>query len=148
MEFPTLIEGQPAPHLKAYSKESAIAEKFEALVKLNFLTSRMKDVYDILYLAARETFGMTVLREAVVSTFEKRKTPRKDIRIIFSTEFKTQREKQEQWLAFLNRSRLISYEAFSEAIERLEFFLRPVFDDPVSLSRKKTVWHPANWSWL
>lgn len=37
----------PAPRLLCYSRENAIAEKFEAMVKLGSLNSRMKDFYDI-----------------------------------------------------------------------------------------------------
>jgi len=44
MDFPILLEEQPAPRLRVYSKESSLAEKFESLVKLNILTSRMKDL--------------------------------------------------------------------------------------------------------
>jgi len=35
MEFPLLLDDQPVPRLKVYSNESAIAEKFQSLVKLN-----------------------------------------------------------------------------------------------------------------
>lgn len=48
INFPTLLDF-PAPRLKVYSIESAVAEKFEAIVSLQLETSRMKDFYDILY---------------------------------------------------------------------------------------------------
>jgi predicted nucleotidyltransferase component of viral defense system len=44
--FPTLL-GMPAPQLKAYRRETVVAEKFEAMVKLGMLNSRMKDFYDV-----------------------------------------------------------------------------------------------------
>jgi hypothetical protein len=44
--YPSLL-GFPAPVLRGYSMESAIAEKFQAMVKLGVLNSRMKDFYDI-----------------------------------------------------------------------------------------------------
>ena len=44
--YPTILD-LPAPHLLAYSRETAIAEKFEAMVKLGELNSRMKDFFDI-----------------------------------------------------------------------------------------------------
>jgi len=44
--MPTILD-LPAPELIAYSKESVIAEKFEAMIKLGSLNSRMKDFYDI-----------------------------------------------------------------------------------------------------
>jgi len=40
--YPTLLDF-PAPRLKGYPRETAIAEKFEAMVKLGTLNSRMKD---------------------------------------------------------------------------------------------------------
>jgi len=46
MNYPTILD-LPAPHLRGYSRESAIAEKFEAMVKLGILNSRMKDFFDI-----------------------------------------------------------------------------------------------------
>src|SRR5207237_7361007 len=42
IDFPTLLEF-PAPHLKSYTRASVIAEKFEAIVKLGILNSRMKE---------------------------------------------------------------------------------------------------------
>src|SRR3989304_7567964 len=102
-----------------YSKESAIAEKFEALVKLNFLTSRMKDVYDILYLAAHEPFDMAITREAIIATFNKRKTPLEDRRVIFSSEFKADKDKKEQRSAFLKKNRLGFYAFFVGTIGHL-----------------------------
>lgn len=55
-ELPTML-GAPAPRLLCYSRESAIAEKLEAMIKLGELNSRMKDFYDIkllLYLRKRD----------------------------------------------------------------------------------------------
>ncbi len=55
-ELPTLL-GSPAPQLLCYSRESAIAEKFEAMVKLGELNSRMKDFYDIWLLSRQFEFS-------------------------------------------------------------------------------------------
>ena len=55
-----------------YSKESVIIEKFNALVKLGIINSRMKDFYDI-WLLSRQ-FEYTTLSKAVKQTFEKRGT--------------------------------------------------------------------------
>ena len=43
-EMPTILDFPPAI-INAYSLESAIAEKFEAMIKLDALNSRMKDFY-------------------------------------------------------------------------------------------------------
>lgn len=43
--MPTILD-LPAPELLTYSRETVIAEKFEAMIKLGTLNSRMKDFYD------------------------------------------------------------------------------------------------------
>jgi predicted nucleotidyltransferase component of viral defense system len=55
LEYPTLLPF-PAPKLRAYSKESVVAEKFEAMVKLGMANSRMKDFYDLWVMARRFEF--------------------------------------------------------------------------------------------
>lgn len=41
IEYPTLLDN-PAPHLKAYPRETVVAEKYHALVNLGMANSRMK----------------------------------------------------------------------------------------------------------
>jgi hypothetical protein len=43
---PVLL-GFPAPVLPAYSRESVVAEKFQAMVMLGIANSRMQDFYDL-----------------------------------------------------------------------------------------------------
>ena len=147
MEFPLLLDDQPAPRVKVYSSESAIAEKFQSLVKLNILTSRMKDVYDILFLASHRPFGMHLLHKAIVKTFNRRGTPIDDRKFIFTREFKSSKEKQAQWTAFLGRSHLESYKTFDKAINHLEFFLEPVCSRESFSSGDQLTWNPEKWTW-
>lgn len=53
----------PAPQLQGYSRESAIAEKFQARVYLGEINSRMKDFFDIWTLASSTTFDGLALAE-------------------------------------------------------------------------------------
>lgn len=99
-ELPTLL-GSPAPQLLCYSRESAIAEKFEAMVKLGELNSRMKDFYDIWLLSRQFDFSGKIMAEAIRLTFERRETEIPDIVSTFSNEFITL--KQAQWVAFHRR---------------------------------------------
>ena len=64
----------PAPKLLCYSRESSIAEKLEAMVKLGVLNSRMKDFYDIWLLSRQFDFDGANLAEAIRLTFERRDT--------------------------------------------------------------------------
>jgi len=146
MKFPLLLGDQPAPRLKVYSNESAIAEKFQTLVKLNILTSRMKDIYDILFLASHQFFEMHLLRNAIMRTFHKRGTPLEDRKTVFAREFRSSKDKQVQWTAFLKRSRLESYDTFDKAINDLELFLEPVCSQQ-SLPSDQRNWSPKKWLW-
>ncbi len=47
----TQLEGYEKPEIMTYSLESTIAEKFDAILQRFELTGRMKDFYDICYLA-------------------------------------------------------------------------------------------------
>lgn len=68
IEFPTLLD-HPAPRMRGYSMVSVVAEKFQALVRLDLLTSRMKDLHDLWYLAGHFPFDGALLGEALHRTF-------------------------------------------------------------------------------
>jgi predicted nucleotidyltransferase component of viral defense system len=147
MTFPVLMEEQPAPRLKVYSKESSVAEKFESLVKLNILTSRMKDLYDILFMASQSSFELPSLRKAILTTFRHRMTPIENRKVIFEEAFKSSKEKQTQWSAFLKRNRLESFTSFSEAVEHMLIFIDPACSEHLGRSGKRTPWDPGKWKW-
>src|SRR5690606_2213144 len=84
-----------------YSRESSIAEKFEAMVKLGMLNSRMKDFYDIWLLSRQFDFDGADLAEAVRLTFERRGTAL-PAKIDAFTELFIE-AKQTQWAAFWKR---------------------------------------------
>ena len=47
LTYPLLLENIPAVSLLAYSLETVVAEKFEAMISLSVNNSRMKDFYDL-----------------------------------------------------------------------------------------------------
>ncbi len=55
-DFPTLLDF-PAPRLRMYPKETVVAEKFEAIVKIGEANSRMKDFYDLWVLGCDFSFS-------------------------------------------------------------------------------------------
>ena len=73
VSYPALLDF-PAPVLRAYSKESVIAEKLEALTTLGLLNSRMKDYYDLALLPRLYPFDGQVVVEAIRATFRHRGT--------------------------------------------------------------------------
>lgn len=73
MDLPVLLDF-PAPHLRAYARETVIAEKFQAMVVLGRANSRMKDLYDIWVLSRTHAFKGDNLARAIAATFVRRKT--------------------------------------------------------------------------
>src|SRR3546814_7545181 len=64
----------PAPRLRAYARETVIAEKFQAMVALGRANSRMKDFYDIWILKRSFSFDDDRLARAIAATFARRGT--------------------------------------------------------------------------
>jgi len=71
-KIPTQLEGFTAPVVNTYSLETTIAEKLDAILSLMEFSSRMKDYYDIYYLANKFNFDGATLTEALRRTFENR----------------------------------------------------------------------------
>lgn len=72
-DYPTLLD-MPAPRLRTYPRETVVAEKFEAMVKLGLANTRMKDFYDVWLLAQEMSFDGAILSAAIAATFERRNT--------------------------------------------------------------------------
>ncbi|MBC7880945.1 MAG: nucleotidyl transferase AbiEii/AbiGii toxin family protein [Anaerolineae bacterium] len=117
----------PKPSLLIYPKETVVAEKFEAMVKLGLLNSRMKDYYDLWFLSSNFTFDGRILSAAIGNTFTRRKTTiPEDIPECLSDKFSQDRAKLQQWQAFLNRTPLkTEKKMLAEVINVLELFLMP-----------------------
>jgi len=145
LNFPILLNF-PSPKIRCYSFETVIAEKFQAIVWLNFQTSRLKDFFDILYLAGTNTFMSKRLIKVLNATLKKRDTDKMQRTVIFSKEFKSDKMKQVQWEAFLRKNRLPSEQSFAEVVEQIQQFLEPLLDgsieDDISYSwdKEKRKW--------
>jgi hypothetical protein len=121
--YPTILD-LPAPHLLAYSRETAIAEKFEAMVKLGELNSRMKDFFDIWLLSGSFDFDGSRLREAIEMTFKRRGTALpKPEPIALTPEFSFNPQKQAQWAGFIRRMKLHDVPSLPEIVDGLKEFL-------------------------
>ncbi|MCX7023435.1 MAG: nucleotidyl transferase AbiEii/AbiGii toxin family protein [Spirochaetes bacterium] len=122
LAFPTML-ALPGPELLCYSRESAIAEKCQAMVKLGSLNSRMKDFFDIWLLSRQFDFEAVTLRESLRLTFEKRGTGLAGLSV-FPKDFAE--AKQLQWKAFRSRLKLDhAPELFSAVLDHLAVFLGP-----------------------
>jgi len=140
LEFPTLLKF-PAPRLNAYPKESVIAEKFEAIVKLGMANSRMKDFYDLWVLAQRFQFESATLAAAIQATFATRKTALPiSLPLALKTDFYKLPSKQTQWKAFLRKSGLNVESSLEEAIGVIRELVMPIVEGISKGNRKKKIW--------
>lgn len=63
--IPTQLDDFDSPTINTYSIETTIAEKLDAILDLMEFSSRMKDYYDIYYLATHFEFDSDTLAEAM-----------------------------------------------------------------------------------
>ncbi len=103
IELQTILEGSSKPCIRAYPPETVIAEKFQAMVDLGMANSRLKDFYDLWFMASSMEFDFGLLMEAITNTFQNRGTliP-KSTPPALTEEFAAQ--KQIQWVSFLKKS--------------------------------------------
>lgn len=135
-----------APIIFTYSLESTIAEKFDAILQRFELTGRMKDFYDIYYLARTFDFDGARLQTAISRTLEQRGTPyEKDSfkRILTLAE---DADMQKRWKYFLKTIKDDTLE-FSAVIKEIQTFLEPVFDTIVNEEEWQREWYSNNLSW-
>lgn len=145
--FPTLLR-LPAARIEVYSKESVIAEKLEAAVKLDILNSRMRDFYDIWLLLTKFPFDAGSLHEAIARTFETRRTPIPSKVATLTRALADDSTKQRQWSAFVRKAKLVlAPPAFSDVVSAIAAFLDPVVSGLYASGVRSGRWNPAEGVW-
>ena len=143
-EFPVLL-GDPAPRIRSYSRETAIAEKLHAMVKLASLNSRMKDFHDIVHLSHQGSFRLEDLVQAVVKTFEARGTPVPTDIASWQEEYVASHAAM--WRSYLARVRESDGPELSDVIVELRIFLAPVLAADRKNRFNEASWSPARRIW-
>lgn len=101
VDYPVMLD-LPAPKLRAYARETVIAEKFQAMVVLGRANSRMKDFYDIWVMSRSFSFDDDRLARAIAATFNRRETPIPDeVPDALTPAFAADEQKRRQWRAFI-----------------------------------------------
>jgi hypothetical protein len=107
VQFPALLDDVEAPSLRAYPVYTVIAEKYEAIVSLGMANTRMKDYFDLWFPATYVEIDAAVLRQAIQATFARRRTEvPATVPMGLSSAFLASPVKQQQWRAFLSKSKL------------------------------------------
>jgi predicted nucleotidyltransferase component of viral defense system len=147
MNYPTILDF-PAPQLRGYSRESTIAEKFEAMVKLGILNSRMKDFFDIWLMSRQFDFDGTILAEAITKTFSTRGTKIPAEALALTDAFTEDATKATQWRGFVRRNRLSEApKDLGEVIVSIGAFLKPISESLAAGHVFKSIWKaPGPWS--
>ena len=126
--YPTMLDF-PSPMLRAYPRETVVAEKFQAMVALGIANSRMKDFFDLWVLANRFPFEGATVCQAIQATFRRRKTPLpSESPLALTPTFSMDAAKTKQWSAFIKKGKLDAGQATLEQVCAFlsEFLLPPV----------------------
>ncbi len=114
LEYPLLLENVPEVEILAYSLETVVAEKFEAMISLSVNNSRMKDFFDVYRILKEGNLDEEVLKEAVKNTFENRGTGYVEGHPLFGEEFFKDPIRTSRWNGFLKSIRTKEQIAFEE----------------------------------
>ncbi|MFN0300789.1 MAG: nucleotidyl transferase AbiEii/AbiGii toxin family protein [Burkholderiales bacterium] len=137
IDFPCLLNDSPVPRLRVYPRETACAEKFEAITQLGITNTRMKDYFDLLALAREGAMDGPTVARAIAATFERRGTQLPEAAPIGLTpQFARDAQRQEMWGSFLLRNRLHA-PTLAEVIDELASFFRPLLQEAHRLHRRR-----------
>ncbi len=143
IELPQVLD-ESIIRINGYTLETAIAEKFEAMISLDMANSRMKDFYDIWYLSSAFSFEMPSLARAIQATFNRRQTilPEENP-TAFSKEFAD--IKQMQWQAFFKKNGLTEPPThFDDLVNHIKAFIMPVLQEIRKQEIRISDWSPGS----
>ncbi|AFK85633.1 MULTISPECIES: nucleotidyl transferase AbiEii/AbiGii toxin family protein [Thermoanaerobacterium] len=102
-KLPVLLPGFEKPEVLTYSLESTVAEKLDAIISLMKATGRMKDFYDIYYLATTFDFEGRKLQEAIYETLSNRGTPYEKDSVTVISQLANDDAIQKRWTNFCKK---------------------------------------------
>jgi predicted nucleotidyltransferase component of viral defense system len=147
IDYPVLLDME-APQVQAYSKESVIAEKFEAMITLSVMNSRMKDFYDIYTLLTTNDFDGRIVYEAISETFQRRGTVLEKEHPLFHEQFANDEGRIKQWQAFLRRLGIDERLTFQGVMDALIRFLQPVYQSILNAKEYIGEWRYTRMMWM
>lgn len=121
-KIPTQLSDFDAPMVNTYSIETTVAEKIDAILSLMEFSSRMKDYYDIYYLANKFDFDGMTLTEALRKTFENRNHNFTIEQFEQILEFDSDDAMQKKWKAFIKKINTKT-DDFEAVLKTIKLFL-------------------------
>mgnify|MGYP000333999807 FL=1 len=145
-KIPTQLSDFTAPVVNTYSLETTIAEKIDAILSLMEFSSRMKDYYDIYYLANKFDFDGKVLTEALKKTFENRGHAFTVEQFEQVMNFADDSAMQKKWKAFCRKIDTKT-DDFNTVLKIIEAFLTKPFTVAVKSNEFTEKWSAAGGKW-
>lgn len=146
-KIPTQLAGFPAPTVNTYSLETTIAEKLDAILSLMEFSSRMKDYYDIYYLANKFDFDGATLTEALKKTFENREHTFTVEQFAQVMAFDRDEAMQKKWKAFVRKIDTKT-DDYSTVLKTMKSFLEKPFTAAVADKESSERWSAADGEWV
>lgn len=143
-DYPSLLK-EDSFQLKMYPQETVVAEKLEAMVKLDMVNSRMKDFFDLWFLAQGFEFDGCTLQTAIGATFKRRGTELPPIPVGLTNDFWSHPQKITQWRAFLKRLNVAAPTELADAGGAIAEFLLPVVHALTGDTAFKKSWSGKKW---
>jgi predicted nucleotidyltransferase component of viral defense system len=140
------LEAFDEVEINTYSIDSTIAEKFDAIIQRYELTSRMKDFYDITYLARMFEFDGTQLFQAISETLKNRGTSYDCDSFERIMNLKNNAVIKNRWQSFLRKQKLEQFE-FEEVLNDLQIFLQEITDNLINEKSIDKKWDPKEFKW-
>ena len=103
LDYPVLLKETPAVNVMAYSLETVVAEKFQAMIDLAEENSRMKDFFDVYRILESGRINEGMLQQAIIATFSNRETGYRPDHILFTEEFAKNPARIAFWKGFLRK---------------------------------------------
>ena len=146
-KIPTQLEDFTAPTVNTYSLETTIAEKIDAILSLMEFSSRMKDYYDIYYLANKFDFDGATLTEALKKTFENRGHSFTVEQFEQVMTFDTDDAMQKKWKAFCRKIDTKT-DDFSTVLKTIQEFSTKPLTKTVTNGEFTEQWSATNGEWM
>ena len=145
--IPTQLSDFDAPIVNTYSIETVVAEKLDAILSLMEFSSRMKDYYDIYYLANKFDFDGAILTEALKKTFANREhffTAEQFEQILT---FDNDAAMQKKWKAFVKKINTET-DDFKMILDTIEKFLEEPFLASINNTEYSKQWIAQEGKWI
>ncbi len=146
-QIPTQLPEFESPTVNTYSVETTVAEKLDAILSLMEFSSRMKDYYDIYYLANKFDFDGKVLTEALNKTFENRGHAFTIEQFEQVMSFADDSAMQKKWKAFCRKIDTKT-DDFGTVLRTIKVFLTEPFTAAVKGEEFSEKWSAANSEWM